>query len=106
MARVVVTGYMVRHPLAGNVLAYVQYVIGLHRLGHQVMYLEESGWDDSCYDPDVEDYGADPSTGLRVVRSMVDRHSPGVPVVWVDRVTRRTNGCTWSELRQLLAGAD
>ena len=106
MARVVVTGYMVRHPLAGNVLAYVQYVIGLHRLGHQVVYLEESGWDDSCYDPDVEDYGADPSTGLRVVRSMVDRHSPGVPVVWVDRVTRRTNGCTWSELRQLLAGAD
>src|SRR5688572_6196237 len=50
MARVVVAGYMLRLPFAGNVLAFFQYVLGLSRLGHSVVYVEESGWPYSSYD--------------------------------------------------------
>ena len=31
MARVIVCGYMIRHPVAGVMLAYFHYVLGLHR---------------------------------------------------------------------------
>ena len=42
MGRIIVCGYMIRHPVAGNLLAYFHYVLGLHRLGHEVVYLEEN----------------------------------------------------------------
>jgi hypothetical protein len=79
MARIVVCGYMVRHPLVGNVLAYFQYVLGLHRLGHQVLYLEESGWSDSCCAPVERDYG----DGLRAGLCLCGPCSP--PTVWTPR---------------------
>src|SRR4051812_8889081 len=47
--RVVVAGYLLRHPVPGNMYAFLHYVIGLRRLGCDVLYLEESGWPDSCY---------------------------------------------------------
>ncbi len=105
-ANIVVAGYMLRHPLAGNVLAYLQYVIGLRRLGHDVVYLEESGWPRSCYDPATNAYGEVPSAGLRLVRHLMSEHAPGVPVIWVDRSTRHVDGSTWSDLRYRLAEAD
>ncbi|HBH60662.1 MAG TPA: hypothetical protein DDX85_02740, partial [Nitrospiraceae bacterium] len=64
MARIVVCGYMIRHPLAGNILAYFHYLMGLHLLGHDVIYLEESGWPESCYQPETQMYGDDPSSGI------------------------------------------
>jgi hypothetical protein len=63
MARIVVAGYMIRHPVAGNLFAFFHYVLGLHRLGHEVAYIEESGWADSCYDPASNDYSDDPVPG-------------------------------------------
>jgi len=42
MARIIVAGYVIRHPLAGNLLAFFHHVLGLQRLGHEILYLEES----------------------------------------------------------------
>ena len=95
MARIVVCGYMVRHPLAGNVLAYFQYVLGLHRLGHEVVYLEDSGWPNSSYDPETQEVQAFPHAGLRIVRDLVRRYCPQVPVVYVDLETRQVDGMGW-----------
>ena len=61
MARIVVAGYLVRYPLGGNAWAHFQYVLGLSRLGHQVWYLEEAGWDESCYDPEQDVETSDPA---------------------------------------------
>ena len=50
--RIIVLGYMVRHPLGGLAWHYLQYVLGLARLGHDVYFVEDSDdhqW--SCYDP-------------------------------------------------------
>jgi len=42
--RIVVTGLVAQHPWLGGVAwDYVQYAAGLHRLGHDVYYLEDSG---------------------------------------------------------------
>ncbi len=47
--RVIVTGLIGQYPLGGVTWDYLQYVLGLHRMGHDVYYLEDTGmWP---YDP-------------------------------------------------------
>jgi hypothetical protein len=106
MARIVVCGYMIRHPVAGNLLAFFQYVLGLARLGHDVVYLEESGWPYSCYDPTTRDFYDHPTTGLAVVARHVREHRLNVPVIYVNRDTGRVDGAGADEVNGLLSGAD
>jgi len=40
--RIVVTGLVGLHPVGGVAFDYLQYVIGLHRLGHDVYYFEDT----------------------------------------------------------------
>lgn len=48
--RIIVTGLIAQYPLGGVTWDYLQYVIGLARLGHDVYYLEDTGlWP---YNPD------------------------------------------------------
>jgi hypothetical protein len=106
MASIAVSGYMLRFPLAGNIAAYMQYVLGLHRLGHEVLYIEEKGWPGSCYDPRSATIGDFPATGLAFVRDLLARHGAEVPVVWVDVEAGGIEGMSWPQLRGRLARAD
>jgi hypothetical protein len=106
MARIIVTGYMLRHPVAGNLLAFFQYVLGLHRLGHEVAYMEESGWPYSCYDPTTGHWQDHPHTGLRIVRSLMAAYGVDAPVCYVNRETGMVEGATWHEIKRMLAAAD
>lgn len=48
--RIVVTGYAATFPYGGVFWDYLQYVLGFHQLGHDVLYLEDTGkW---CYKPE------------------------------------------------------
>src|SRR5215207_7585207 len=47
--RIVVTGSIAQYPLGGMTWHYLQYVLGLARLGHDVYYVEDTGA--ACYDP-------------------------------------------------------
>jgi hypothetical protein len=97
---------MIRHPLAGNLMAYFQYVLGLQRLGHDVVYLEESGWPSSCYDPERKEHGDDPSVGLRIVRRLMEYFGIDIPLCYF----HRESGGTWcmdpAEMRRLISSAD
>jgi hypothetical protein len=106
MARVVVCGYMIRHPVAGNLLAFFHYVLGLARLGHEVAYVEESGWPYSCYDPPTRSWQDHPETGLRVVRELMETHGLGAPVIYVNRDTGRIDGADLDEFKRVLSAAD
>ena len=106
MADIIVTGYMARHPVAGNMLAYFHYVLGLARLGHRVLYLEEPGWPYSSYDPVTGESGDFPAEGLRRARALVARFCPDVPVVFADPAARRADGASWDELTQRIASCD
>jgi hypothetical protein len=49
--RIVTTGLAATYPLGGVFWDYLQYALGFARLGHEVLYLEDSGkW---CYDPAI-----------------------------------------------------
>lgn len=41
--RIIVTGLIAQYPLGGLTWHYLQYVLGLARLGHDIYYLEDSG---------------------------------------------------------------
>ena len=41
--RIVVTGLIGSIPVAGLTLHYLQYLLGLRALGHDVLYLEDTG---------------------------------------------------------------
>src|SRR6188768_3992203 len=98
MARIVVNGYMVRHPLAGNLFAFFHYVLGFARLGHEVVYVEESGWTNSSYDPRTRELVGWPAYGLEVARNLAAAHGLRVPIVFVDRDSRAIDGMSWTEL--------
>ena len=105
MARIVVTGYIIRYPLAGLLWAHFHYLLGLHRLGHEVWFIEEAGWEDSCYDPVRDEMTSDPSHGLSVLRRLMERFGLG------DHWGYRESGGRWHGLDgeyvdHLIAGAD
>ena len=106
MARIVVCGYMVRYPVAGNVLAFFHYLLGLQRLGHEVCYIEESGWPNACYDPAGGHWGNDPSAGLRIVRALLSQHGVGCPIYYVERHAENRDARDWSDLKAVLDQAD
>lgn len=106
MARIVVCGYMIRHPLAGNLFAYFHYVLGLHLLGHEVLYLEESGWSGSCYNPINRSYSDDPSVGIDAVQTLINTYGVNATVCYVNRDTGTVYGADWQELERMLKTAD
>lgn len=106
MARIIVTGYMIRHPVAGNMLAYFQYLLGFARLGHEVSYLEESGWPDACYNPASESYGDDPAWGISAVKALMAHYGLDIPVYYVNRDSGVICGSRTTELEKALASSD
>ncbi len=107
VADVIVTGYAVRFPLVGMVLAFAHYVAGLERLGHRVFYLEESGWEQACYDPTTGDYGDDPTYGMGVMRRVLDHlGAPSTPIWYFDRKTVTWFGTGRNEVLGAFDGCD
>lgn len=100
MARIVVSGYMIRYPMAGVLLAYLHYLVGLARLGHEVLYFEESGWADACYDPRSGLNTDDPTPGLIATRAALAATGVRVPVCYLDRVSGATDGDLLTTLPQ------
>jgi hypothetical protein len=106
MARIVVSGYMIRYPMAGAVLAYLHYVVGLARLGHEVLYFEESGWPDACFDPQSGHDTGDPTPGLVATRAALAATGVRVPVCYLDRATGASHGLGRRDLLAALPQAD
>ena len=50
MARIVVAGYLVRHPLGGYAWQAAHYLLGLAALGHDVWFYEDTGHYAAAYD--------------------------------------------------------
>lgn len=106
MAKIVVSGYMVRYPLSGLLLAYFNYVLGLHRLGHEVIYIEESGWPDSCFDPQAGMFSSNPEAGLKILRALLAQFEGPNRVYYVDRESGAVHGGTSADVRRELTEAD
>lgn len=104
--KLIVAGYMIRYPLAGMMAAFFHYVLGLQRLGHEVIYVEESGWPQSCYDPRTGLHSDDPSAGIEALSQLARRFGMQLPICFVERQSGRITGLSREMLESHLASAD
>ncbi len=73
MARIIVGSYMIRYPLGGMMSWVLQYLSGFRKLGHEVYFVEKSGYPESCYDPARNLMSDDPTYGTRAVYNLLGR---------------------------------
>src|SRR4051812_48630010 len=90
--RIVVLGYCVRGPLGGMTWHHLQYVLGLHRLGHDVWFLEDSDDYPSCYHPGTWLTDSDPTEGIAYTTEVFDRVGLGDRWAYFDAHTDRWHG--------------
>ena len=104
--RVVVLGYLVRGPFGGMAWHHLQYVVGLARLGHDVMFVEDSDDYESCYDPERGVLGTDPSYGLRFAAAAFGRLGLGESWAYFDAHTGRWLGPGSGRVLEFCSTAD
>lgn len=99
-------GYIIRGPLGGLVWHHFQYVYGLHLMGHDVLFLEESEDYPSCYHPRSCEMTTDPAFGLSFTHKLFSHFGMGDHWVYCDWHTRRFYGKSESAVRTFLNQAD
>lgn len=103
--RIVVSGYAVAYPFGGVFWDYMQYVLGFARLGHDVLYVEDTGrW---VYDPVAATFVEDALRNVATFASGVRAVAPEVAERWFVRdAAGRTYGRPWTEVAAFCRSAD
>ena len=103
--RIVVTGLAATYPFGGVFWDYMQYFLGLFRLGHDIWYIEDTGkW---CYDPQATTFVEDGSHNAQYLARQIELVEPGLRDRWFYRdATGRTFGRTWEEVKRFCRSAD
>jgi hypothetical protein len=97
---------MVRYPLGGMAWHYLQYVMGLIRLGHDVYFVEDSDDYPSCYHPDTYLLDTDPSYGLRFAEETFGKVGFADRWVYYDAHAKRWLGPAAARIEDLCRAAD
>ena len=105
MTRIVLGSYMVRYPLGGMLSWALQYVVGLHRLGHRVVFVEKATYPDACYDPVTAAMTDDARNGTRIVGELLARFGMRDQWCFVD-YAGRYHGMSREAVEAEFAGAD
>src|SRR2546430_12970253 len=103
--RIVVLGGMAQMPYAGVAWQVLHYLEGFRRLGHDVVYVEDTGnWP---YDPDQDGYSNDAGPAVRRLERIMRRQDFGER--WAYRDASRdgaVRGMSPARFDAVLAGAD
>jgi hypothetical protein len=105
MTDIIVTGYIVKFPLGGMTWNYLQPVIGLKKLGCNVYFVENSPWENACYNPESNQYGDDCSYGVNYLKEIMDRFGLSENWVFVDS-SGKHHGLSIKETKNLVKHAD
>ena len=93
------------YPVGGVLWDYGQYALGLERLGFDVYYLEDTGW--QTYNPVHRKYGTDCQYGVRFLENALGALSPSLGRHWHFRnMDGQTYGCDAAEFAEIVASAD
>jgi hypothetical protein len=106
MARLVVSGYLVRNPLGGYAWQAAHYLLGFRALGHDVWFYEDTGLYPYAYNPVTNDYGATYDYGVRATGDFLGRLGFGDRWVFVDVASGREYGSGGERAATLLREAD
>ena len=104
--RIIVLGYLVRGPLGGLAWHYLQYVMGLRALGHEVFYVEDSADHLDCLDPRTFTSTRDPAYGLSYLSTAF--RELGLDDAWAyhDATSTRWHGPAAGRIGELARTAD
>jgi hypothetical protein len=65
--KILVAGIIARYPFGGVTWCSLMYLLGLRALGHEVLYIEDTG--ECIYDPEQNTRSEDPSYGTRYIHN-------------------------------------
>jgi hypothetical protein len=103
--RIVVTGLAAAYPLGGVFWDYFQYVIGFRRMGHDVLYIEDTGkW---CYDPAGQTYSESGANNAAYLARQIARIDPELNGRWFYRDSiGQGYGVPWPRVVEFCRAAD
>jgi hypothetical protein len=103
--RIVTTGLAVTYPLGGVFWDYLQYALGFARLGHEVLYLEDSGkW---CYDPRAATFVESGAGNAAWFAREIPKLDAGLAARWFFRdPAGRSWGWEWARVVEFCRSAD
>lgn len=104
--RILVLGYVVRRPLGGGTWCTLQWTLGLHRLGHDVYFLEDSEDYPCCYDPSRHLTDTDPTFGLDYASRVFARTGLGERWAYHDAHRKTWHGPCSERIEEICASAD
>jgi hypothetical protein len=68
--KIVLAGIIARYPFGGVTWCSLMYLLGLRALGHEVLYIEDTG--ECVYDPERDEIATDPSYGTRYIHAALE----------------------------------
>ena len=80
--RIVVAGIIARYPFGGVTWCSLMYLLGLRELGHEVLYLEDTG--ECVYDPERDAISVDPAYGTNYIHKALEPFGLGSRWVFVN----------------------
>ncbi|HEX4056478.1 MAG TPA: hypothetical protein VHX86_19630 [Tepidisphaeraceae bacterium] len=103
---IVVGGYIVAFPLGGMTWHHLNYLLGLHELGHEVWFLEDSGSYSYPYNPLTWQSSADSTYGRQYLETTFARYGLPKRYCYYSQFEDAHYGLSENELNELLARAD
>jgi hypothetical protein len=103
--RIAVTGLAATFPLGGPFWDYLQYALGFMRLGHDVMYIEDTGrW---CYEPHLQTFIESGAWNAAYLARELTRLDPRLTERWYFRdATGASWGQEWQRVVEFCRSAD
>lgn len=105
MARIVFGTHMVRYPLGGAMSSKLQWILGFHRLGHEIYVVEKAGVPNACYDPIRKVVSDDCTHGVASTSALLRRFGLAERFCFVDFAGEHL-GMSPALLRDVFASAD
>ena len=103
---IVVGGYIVGFPLGGMTWHHLNYLLGLHEMGHEVWFLEDSGSYSLPYNPTTISCEADSTYGRAHLERTFARYGLPLRYCYYSEFQDQYFGLTQTELNDLLKRAD
>ncbi|HTW93966.1 MAG TPA: hypothetical protein VMD30_04170, partial [Tepidisphaeraceae bacterium] len=103
---IVVGGYIVAYPLGGMTWHHLNYLLGLHALGHTVYFLEDSGSYSHPYNPVTQSMGIDSTYGRAYLKETFAEYGLPPRYCYYSEFEDTHYGMSRSDLHDVLRRAD
>jgi|DewCreStandDraft_4_1066084.scaffolds.fasta_scaffold16001_3 hypothetical protein len=103
---VLLLGYIIRGPWGGMVWHHFQYLQGLHAMGHELYFLEDSDDYPSCYTPWSAQASTDFSYGVSFLQSVFTKFGLEQRWAYYDAHTNSWHGPVSERIKPIIKSAD